>query len=56
MAAKSEIQERIDFYTDKIKEYESNKKYKSRLPVTKNLLNFWNNQMIKQHKIEDVRS
>jgi len=45
-----EINERIDFYEKKVSEYANKEKFKNRLSVSENLLNFWKNQLLKRQK------
>lgn len=53
MANKSEIQERINHYEEKLIEYKSGFKFKHRIPATESLLAFWKGQMEKQERIDN---
>lgn len=51
MHTKSEIDERIAFYENKITEYSKNDKLKHRLETTRSLLEFWKAQLRKYNQI-----
>lgn len=53
MANRSEIQERINHYENKLIEYSKGFKFQHRLPVTESLLSFWKRQLVKQQKTEN---
>lgn len=56
MASISQIQERIDFYTDLMEKYKVNQKHHHRLKVLQSLLNYWLNQMKLKTKVNGDRN